>query len=58
MVRGALPVILLLFKGMRGWTGSYVTGAWITGVILMVIAVIAAWGLEDSYGKSLDFLEY
>lgn len=58
MVRGALPLILLLFKGMRGWTGSYVTGAWITGVILMVIAVIAAWGLEDSYGKSLDFLEY
>lgn len=58
MVRGALPLILLLFKGMRGWTGSYVTGAWITGVILMVIAVAAAWGLEDSYGKSLDFLEY
>lgn len=58
MVRGALPLILLLFKGMRGWTGSYVTGAWITGVILMVIAVVAAWGLEDSYGKSLDFLEY
>lgn len=57
MVRGALPLILLLFKGMRGWTGSYVTGAWITGLILMLIAVIAAWGLEDSYGKSLDFLE-
>jgi predicted MFS family arabinose efflux permease len=58
MVRGALPLILLLFKGMRGFTGSYVTGAWITGAILMFIAVIAAWGLEDSYGKSLDFLEY
>lgn len=58
MVRGALPLILLFFKGMRGWTGSYVTGAWITGVILMVIAVAAAWGLEDSYGKSLEFLEY
>lgn len=58
MVRGALPLILLLFKGMRGFTGSYVTGAWITGIILMLIAVIAAWGLEDSYGKSLDFLEY
>lgn len=58
MVRGALPLILLLFKGMREWTGSYVTGAWITGVILMVVAVVAAWGLEDSYGKPLDFLEY
>ncbi|MFN5478032.1 MAG: MFS transporter [Sphingobacteriales bacterium] len=58
MVRGALPLILLLFKGMREWTGSYVTGAWITGIILMLIAIVAAWGLEDSYGKSLDFLEY
>ena len=57
MVRGALPLILVLFKFMRGYTGSYVTGAWVTGVILMAIAVIAAIGLEDSYGKELDFVE-
>jgi hypothetical protein len=38
-------------------TGSYVTGAWITGVILMAIAIWAAWGLEESYGKDLDFIE-
>jgi MFS family permease len=57
MVRGALPLILLLFKGMRNITGSYVTGAWITGLLLMVIAVIAAWGIKESYGKDLDFVE-
>jgi hypothetical protein len=57
MVRGALPLILLLFKGIRNVTGSYVTGAWITGVILMAIAIWAAWGLEESYGKDLDFIE-
>lgn len=57
MVRGALPLILLLFKGMRTATGSYITGAWITGLILMSIAVIAAWGVEESYGKDLDFVE-
>jgi MFS transporter, putative metabolite:H+ symporter len=57
MVRGALPLILLLFKGIRNVTGSYITGAWITGVILMAIAIWAAWGLEESYGKDLDFIE-
>jgi hypothetical protein len=57
MVRGALPLILLLFKGMRNVTGSYVTGAWITGLLLMVVAVVAAWGIEESYGKDLDFVE-
>lgn len=57
MVRGALPLILLLFKGIRNVTGSYVTGAWITGAILMAIAIWAAWGLEESYGKDLDFIE-
>jgi hypothetical protein len=57
MVRGALPLILILFRFMRELTGSYVTGAWITGALLMGIAVIAAIGLEDSYGKDLDFVE-
>lgn len=57
MVRGALPLILLLFKGIRNLTGSYVTGAWITGALLMAIAIWAAWGLEESYGKDLDFIE-
>ncbi|ULQ55708.1 MFS transporter [Flavihumibacter rivuli] len=57
MVRGALPLIILLFKGMREITGSYVTGAWVTGVILMGIAVIAAWKTEETFGKDLDFVE-
>ncbi len=57
MVRGSLPLILLMFKGMRNITGSYVTGAWITGLILMLIAVAAAWKIDESYGKELDFLE-
>jgi MFS family permease len=57
MVRGALPLILLLFKGMRTLTGSYVTGAWMTGVLLMGIAVAAAIGLRESYGRDLNFVE-
>jgi len=57
MVRGALPLIMLIFRGMREITDSYVTGAWITGIILMSIAVVAAIGIEESYGKDLDFVE-
>jgi MFS transporter, putative metabolite:H+ symporter len=57
MVRGALPLILVLFKSLRAFTGDYITGAWITGIILMAIAILAAWKTEETFGKDLDFLE-
>ena len=56
-VRGFLPLIILLFKGLRTATGSFVSGAWITGIIIMVIAVIAAWFTQESFGKDMNFLE-
>ena len=57
MVRGALPLIILLFKGLRVATGSYITGGWITGLILMTIAVVAAYYTEETFGKDLNFIE-
>ncbi len=57
MVRGALPLIILLFKFTRNLFDSYVTGGWVTGVILMSIAVIAAWKMEETFGKDLNFVE-
>ena len=57
MVRGMLPLIILLFKGLRSWTGSYVTGGWITGIILMTISIFAAFQIRESFGKDLNFLE-
>jgi len=57
MVRGALPLIILLFKFTRHLFDSYVTGGWVTGIILMTIAVIAAWKLEETFGKDLNFVE-
>jgi MFS family permease len=57
MVRGAYPLILLLFHFLRSTFNSYVTGGWITGVILMVVAIIAAWNTEETFGKDLDFVE-
>jgi MFS transporter, putative metabolite:H+ symporter len=57
MVRGALPLILFLFQYTRKYFDSYVTGGWVTGIILFSIALIAAWNLEETYGEDLDFLE-
>ncbi len=57
MVRGFLPLIILLFKGLRTSTGSFVTGGWITGVIIMSAAFIAAWFTRESFGKDMNFLE-
>ena len=57
MVRGMLPLIILLFKFLRGATGSYLTGGWVTGVVLFAIAIAAAWFTEETFGKDLDFVE-
>ena len=57
MVRGALPLIILLFKYTRGVFNSYVTGGWVTGIILMAIAITAALFTEETFGKDLNFVE-
>jgi len=58
MVRGALPLIILLFKYTRGVFNSYITGGWITGIIFMVIAITAALFTEETFGKDLNFVEH
>jgi MFS transporter, putative metabolite:H+ symporter len=57
MVRGALPLILLLFKFTRELFKSYVIGGWVTGIILMAIALLAAYYTEETFGKELNFVE-
>lgn len=57
MVRGMLPLIILLFNLTRNWFGSELTGAWVTGLVLMAIAIIAAIFTEETFGKDLDFVE-
>jgi hypothetical protein len=57
MVRGALPLIILLFKFTRTLFDSYVTGGWVTGAILICIGLAAAWKLEETFGKDLNFIE-
>jgi MFS transporter, putative metabolite:H+ symporter len=57
MVRGVLPLIILLFKFTRTAFDSYITGGWITGAILITIGLVAAWFTEETFGKDLDFVE-
>jgi MFS transporter, putative metabolite:H+ symporter len=57
MVRGSLPLIILLFKFNRNFFGDYITGGWVTGAILLTIGLISAWGLEETFGKDLNFIE-
>jgi MFS family permease len=56
MVRGALPLIILLFKYLREST-DYVTGGIITAIIIMVITLVAAWFTKETFSKDLKYVE-
>ena len=57
MVRGMLTVMILpLFKGLRGIT-DYVTGGWLAAIIIMIITVIAALCIKETFNKDLNYLE-
>lgn len=57
MVRGALPLMVFAFKGMQPQL-SYVAAAAVTGVVVMIISVVAAFLTEETFGKDLNFLEH
>ncbi|HTS44109.1 MAG TPA: MFS transporter [Puia sp.] len=56
MVRGALPLTILLFKWLRVSNG-YIKGGWLTGLIIMGITLIAAILTEETFGKDLNYVE-
>lgn len=57
MVRGMLAIFILpLFRWMRSIT-DYVTGGWITAIIIMVITIIAAVLIKETFHKDLDYIE-
>ena len=59
LVRGCLPLILLLFQTLRSEKifADYITAAWVTGIIIMAIGFISAIFTKESFGKDLDFVE-
>lgn len=56
MVRGALPLIILLFQWLRSFL-PYTTAGWITGFIIMIITIIAATNAKETFGKDLNYVE-
>lgn len=62
LVRGFLPLILLLFKFLRSGilfnnNNNYVTAAWITGIIIIATGFISVLYTKETFGKELDFIE-
>jgi MFS family permease len=56
MVRGALPLIIILFKFLRT-SMSYVQAGIITGIVVMIIGIIAVALTHETFGKDLNYLE-
>ncbi|MBK6636149.1 MAG: MFS transporter [Chitinophagaceae bacterium] len=57
MVRGMLTVMIIpLFKLFRGMT-DYVTGGWITAIVIMAITIIAALLIKETFHKDLNYIE-
>lgn len=59
MVRGALPLIVLLFKDLLQGSLGYniIMSGMITGVVVIVITLVAAWFTEETFTKDLNYLE-
>jgi MFS transporter, putative metabolite:H+ symporter len=59
LVRGTLPLILLLFQFLRGASvlNNYVSAAWITGAVILIIGFISVLYTKETFGKEMDFIE-
>jgi MFS family permease len=56
MVRGSLPLIIMLFKWLRETT-DYITGGVITAVVIMAITWTAAYFTKETFNKDLMYVE-
>jgi len=59
MVRGALPAINMLFLDLfqKTWGWNIVRSGIITGILVMVITLIAAYFTEETFHKDLNYVE-
>jgi MFS transporter, putative metabolite:H+ symporter len=59
LVRGFLPLIILLFKYLRSDSAfnNYVTAAWVTGAVILIIGFISVVYTKETFGKDMDFIE-
>lgn len=55
-VRGALPLMLLIYAPLRE-TGGVLMGVLLVGGAVLALAFGALWGLPETHGRDLDFVE-
>jgi len=61
MVRGSLPLLTLLFYWLQrvfaDRPSSYITAGWVTGVVVMILTIVAAYFSEETFHKDLNYIE-
>lgn len=57
MVRGAVPLLLLLFNGLQHRSFSYVQSGLITGIFVTLLAIAATLLVTETFGRDLNFVE-
>ena len=57
MIRGSVPLLLLLFTLLREIFGDYLRGAWVTGLVILGLGLWAIISIQESYENELDFIE-
>lgn len=59
MVRGALPLINMMFLDLfqKSWGWPLVKSGIVTGVIVMIVTLIAFYFTEETFHKDLNYLE-
>ncbi|MBK5297422.1 MAG: MFS transporter [Vicinamibacteria bacterium] len=55
-VRGAVVPVTLLFQALRAPLGISLAGLTV-GLLTVTIAAVALWGLDETFGRDLDFVE-
>ncbi len=56
MVRGSLVLVSILFTSLHPAYGYFKSG-WITGIIIMTLAVFALIFTQETFGKDLNYIE-
>jgi MFS family permease len=59
LVRGFLPLIILLFKFLRSASvlNNYITAAWVTAIIVIITGLVSVLFTKETFHKDLDFVE-
>lgn len=57
LVRGFLPLIILVLNLFENLFDNYITAAWVTGIVVMITGLISVLYTKETFAKEMDFLE-